>query len=53
MNARAGAEVAFRDAKGISWVRRADGVLEELATGPFEYLNVARPIDDYELEPVS
>lgn len=52
MSSRAGAEVAFRDVRGSSWVRRADGALEELQERPFELLNVSRPISDYELEPV-
>ncbi len=52
MSARAGAEVAFRDARGSSWVRRANGVLEELTAEPFDHMNVWRPISDYELEPV-
>lgn len=41
MSVRAGAEVAFRDARGGFWVRLADGALD-----------VSRPISDYALEPV-
>lgn len=52
MSARAGAEVAFRDARGSYWVRRADGALDELPAGPFDYLDVSRPISDYALEAV-
>lgn len=51
MSRRAGAEVAFRDAKGGFWIRRANGELDELTSAPFD-LKVPRPISDYELEPL-
>ncbi|WP_157371018.1 hypothetical protein [Arthrobacter sp. Leaf141] len=50
MHARAGAEIAFKDAVGTFWVRRADGSLEELPGHPFDHLEVPRPINDYPLE---
>lgn len=37
LQGRLGAEVAFSDRSGVSWVRRAMGELEELPTNPVEY----------------
>lgn len=51
MSARPGAEVAFRDAGGNFWARRANGALEELPADPFDHLNVARPIGGAALRP--
>lgn len=38
LSGRAGAEIAFTDAAGAHWIRRASGQLGELAHPPFEYL---------------
>jgi hypothetical protein len=40
MHARPPAEVAFMDAEGMSWVRRASGSLEKLPQEPFEYFEL-------------
>ncbi|UKA62766.1 hypothetical protein [Arthrobacter sp. FW306-04-A] len=50
MSRRAGVEVAFRDAQGSAWIRRANGMLEVLAEDPFDHLNVSRPVTDERLE---
>ena len=38
LSGRAGIEIAFSDAAGAHWVRRATGHLDELAVSPLEYL---------------
>lgn len=38
-------EIAFVCAKGKSWVRRGDGVLDELDASPFNYYELGLPID--------
>lgn len=38
-------EIAFVCAKGKSWVRRGDGVLDELAVSPFSHYELGLPID--------
>lgn len=45
MSVRVGAEIAFTDARGSHWVRRANGKLEELAAGAVEHYRLGRPID--------
>jgi hypothetical protein len=45
MMARPGLEVAFNDAAGLHWVRRADGKLEELSRDPLEHYSVGLPVD--------
>jgi hypothetical protein len=45
MYARLGVEVAFTDAAGAHWVRRADGRLEQLPRRAFDYFGPARPAD--------
>jgi hypothetical protein len=45
MYARLGLEVAFTDRAGAHWVRRADGRLEQLPKGAFDYFQMARPLD--------
>jgi hypothetical protein len=37
LSGRAGAEIAFTDRAGSHWIRRANGQLEELPKGPFDY----------------
>jgi hypothetical protein len=37
LSGRAGLEIAFTDAAGSDWIRRADGRLAELAEPPLEY----------------
>jgi hypothetical protein len=41
LGGRAGAEVAFTDRAGSSWVRRANGRLEELPKETFEYFQAS------------
>ena len=38
-------EIAFVCAKGKSWVRRGDGVLDELEVSPFKHYGLGLPID--------
>lgn len=38
LSGRAGVEIAFTDAAGAHWIRRAGGALEELAESPLDYL---------------
>ena len=42
---RLGVEVAFTDCAGEHWVRRADGRLEQLPRGAFEYFELSRSLD--------
>jgi hypothetical protein len=51
MYARLGLEVAFTDRAGGHWVRRADGSLEELPRGAFDYFELSRPLDLTRPEP--
>lgn len=53
MSARPGIEIAYRDAKGSSWIRRANGILVEIHRDPFEYLYVSLPITGGQLLPVN
>jgi hypothetical protein len=46
MFAQPGIEVAFTDRKGISWIRRADGTLEEVSRRAFDHFNLTRPISN-------
>jgi hypothetical protein len=45
MYSRLGVEVAFTDHAGVHWVRRADGRLEQLPRGAFDYFELPRPLD--------
>jgi hypothetical protein len=45
MYARLGLEVAFTDRAGAHWVRRADGRLEQIPRGAFDYFALSRPLD--------
>ena len=45
MYARLGLEVAFTDRAGAHWVRRADGRLEQLPQGAFDYFALSRPLE--------
>jgi hypothetical protein len=45
MYRKPGVEVAFTDRAGIHWVRRANGQLEEISQGAFEYFNLSRPLE--------
>jgi hypothetical protein len=45
MYSRLGVEVAFTDHAGVHWVRRADGQLEQLPRGAFDYFELPRPLD--------
>jgi hypothetical protein len=45
MYARLGLEVAFTDRAGAHWVRRADGRLEQIPLGAFDYFALSRPLD--------
>lgn len=38
------AEVAFRDAQGLSWVRRADGQLIQIQEDPAQFYGLEQPI---------
>jgi hypothetical protein len=51
MYARLGLEVAFTDRTGAHWVRRADGRLEQLPQGAFDYFELSRPLDLARPEP--
>ena len=42
---RWGAKVGFTDRAGAHWIRRANGVLEEIPTGAVEYYGIPSPID--------
>jgi hypothetical protein len=52
MYPRLGLEVAFTDRAGAHWVRRADGRLEELPRGAFDYFELSRPLESTPPEPV-
>lgn len=43
MNIALGSELAFRDARGVSWVRRGNGILEEIPTDPLKFYGVGLP----------
>ena len=45
MYSRLGVEVAFTDCAGEHWVRRADGRLEQLPRGAFDYFELSRPLN--------
>jgi hypothetical protein len=45
MYSRLGVEVAFTDRAGAHWVRRADGRLEQLPRGAFDYFELPRPLE--------
>jgi hypothetical protein len=45
MYSRLGLEVAFTDRAGAHWVRRADGRLEQLPRGAFDYFDLSRPLE--------
>jgi len=45
MYSRLGVEVAFTDCSGGHWVRRADGRLEQIPRGAFDYFELSRPLD--------
>ena len=38
-----GSELAFRDARGVSWVRRGNGTLEEISMDPLEFYGISLP----------
>lgn len=44
MHRRPSAEVAFVDAGGVPWVRRATGSLEKSPREPFDYFKLSQPI---------
>lgn len=44
MYSRLGVEVAFTDCAGAHWVRRADGRLEQIPRGAFDYFELSRPM---------
>jgi hypothetical protein len=52
MYSRLGLEVAFTDRAGAHWVRRADGRLEQLPRGAFDYFELSRPLELTPPEPV-
>lgn len=43
MSAVLGSEIAFRDARGVSWVRRGNGMLEEIQVDPVGLYGVDLP----------
>jgi hypothetical protein len=45
MYAHLGLEVAFTDRAGAHWVRRADGRLEQIPRGAFDYFALSRPLE--------
>lgn len=45
LTGRVGAEIAFTDRAGASWVRRATGALEELPTDAIDHYAISRPLD--------
>lgn len=51
MSRRPGAEIAFLDAAGESWVRRANGQLERLPSEPPEHYGLSRPLWNVRPEP--
>jgi len=50
MGGRPGAEVAFTDRAGTSWIRRATGELEELDGEPFTYFTRYGLYGPYDLQ---
>lgn len=44
MSAHVGAEIAFSDARGNHWVRRANGALDELPRGAIDNYGIDRPV---------
>ena len=44
MYLRVGVELAFQDAAGRYWLRRGDGLLEEVDQSPFELYGIPEPI---------
>jgi hypothetical protein len=50
MHRRAGVEIAFRDAAGNNWVRKATGQLLEIDTSTIEYYDVPLPTGWINLE---
>ncbi len=45
MMARPGAEIAFTDVQGNSWIRRTNGVVEELGQNAIDAFGISRPVD--------
>jgi hypothetical protein len=45
LSGRVGAEIAFTDRAGASWVRRATGALDELPTDAIDHYAISRPLD--------
>jgi hypothetical protein len=43
MSARPGVEIAFTDRSGGHWIRRSNGVLDEINAPAIEYLKLGRP----------
>lgn len=43
MHRQPGAEIAFMDVHGVAWVRRADGLLQELSEAPYQHFPVDQP----------
>lgn len=43
MSARPGLELAFTDRSGVHWVRRANGVLQEISEAAIDYYGLGRP----------
>ncbi len=43
--ARPGAEIAFTDVQGNSWIRRTNGVVEELGQNAIDAFGISRPVD--------
>lgn len=46
-----GVEIAFRDGSGMNWVRRVDGLLEELGTNPVRHYQLEQPLGWGSVEP--
>lgn len=48
MAGRAGAEVGFTDRRGVGWVRRSNGDIDELSRNAIDHYGITRPVN-YEL----
>lgn len=45
MMARPGVEIAFTDAAGRHWIRRANGLLDQILDDPVEHYAMSRPVN--------
>ena len=45
MYGRPGVEIAFTDASGLHWIRRASGTVEEVPDDAVNHYNLPQPVD--------